>query len=152
MHTAPKYKITKEQIDKLIKNAITVQKNAYVPVTEYGVGACVLTEDDKFFKGCNVQSVISGLGTCAERNAIDNAITNKQYKFKAIAIASKDGVAPCGMCLQYLNEFSEVSKKDIIIICTTLDKKIVKKTTLLKTVQDLYGPEEGKKDLTKYKK
>ena len=78
--------ITKKEKEELIKKAVEVSKNAYHPVTSSGTGAAVLTEKGNIYCGCNVQSVISGLGTCAERCAIDNAVSHGEYKFKAIAV------------------------------------------------------------------
>lgn len=142
--------VSKEETNKAIENAIIAYNNAYTPLTNHNVGACVITKKGNFYKGCNVQSVISGLGTCAERASIDNAISDGQYTFKAIAIVSKIPVMPCGVCLQYLTEFSEVSGNDIIIISADTLGKIHKKTTLHKTVKHLYGPKASNKDISKY--
>ncbi len=75
--------------------------NAYSIVNKFPCGAAVLTEKGNIYQGCNVESVISGMGTCAERSAIDHAVAHGEYGFKAVAIISKLGepIKPCGMCL-----------------------------------------------------
>ncbi len=42
---------------------------------------------------------------CAERVAASSAVANGYRKWRAIAIASVGGVAPCGACRQFLAEF-----------------------------------------------
>lgn len=144
---------TKDKILKeAIKVAIKTYKNAYDPLTGYAVGACIVSDDDGCFGGCNVQSVISGLGTCAESCAIFHAVSQGSYNFKCIVVASIKGIMPCGACLQYLNEFAQVSGHDIRIVSVDLSGKIRKDTTLYSTIKGLYGPEDGKKDITRYRK
>lgn len=99
---------------KLINKAKNVQKNAYSPYSKFKVGACVLTKNNNYYCGVNVENASYGATICAERNAINNAISNGEKEFIAIAItsSSKDYTFPCGICRQYLTEFN----KDIKII------------------------------------
>jgi cytidine deaminase len=110
--------ITKVQIEKMKKKATLAMKNAFSVNSNHKIGACILTKDGKMFPGCNVENSISGLGSCAERNAINTAVANGHYSFQAIVIVDQSGkpVFPCGMCLQYLLEFSQIAKKDIKVI------------------------------------
>ena len=64
---------------ELLEKAKEVSQNAYVPYSKFKVGACVLTEDDSTFCGCNFENASYGLTICAERNAIGTAIANGQY-------------------------------------------------------------------------
>jgi cytidine deaminase len=57
---------------KLLEAALRAMKNAHV-LWGLKVGAATLAEDGKVYEGCNVESWISGLGSCAERCAIDHA-------------------------------------------------------------------------------
>src|SRR5678816_4580046 len=104
--------------DELIEAARRGMQNAYVVVTNFAVGAAVLTRKGTIYQGCNTQSVISGMGVCAERSAIDHAIACGEYMFDAIAVTSEleAPIAPCGMCLQYIGEFSQVAGHDIHIL------------------------------------
>ena len=54
----------------LMSEAKEVSKNAYCPYSNFPVGACVLYESNKTYRGCNVENVSFGLTLCAERNAI----------------------------------------------------------------------------------
>ena len=82
-------KITKEELEELIEKAKKGLKSAYAPRSNFPTGAAVLTDKGNIYQGCNVESVISGMGTCAERCAIDNAIANGEYCFKAIIVITK---------------------------------------------------------------
>lgn len=136
---------------KMLIEAKLAMKNAYVPITNKGVGAAVLTYKNNIYKGCNVQSVISGLGTCAERSAIDNMAANGEYQIKSICIYSSKHIYPCGVCLQYLAEFSEIAARDIEIVM--IDSKNRKRiTSLHQLLPHIYGPKEGHKNLKRYKK
>ena len=108
-------------IETLFTAAVLAQKNAYAARSEHKVGASVLSFDGRVFSGCNIESNVSGLGICAERCAINNAITEGKYKFEALMIYDdRSLIIPCGACLQYMNEFSVISGKDISIF--TIDK------------------------------
>ncbi len=55
---------------KLIKSAIGALEHAYVPYSNFRVGAAVLMENDQIFTGCNIENSSYGLTNCAERTAI----------------------------------------------------------------------------------
>ncbi len=95
--------------EELMEKAIEVSKNAYVPYSKFPVGACVLTENNKTYCGCNFENSSYGLTICAERNAIGSAIADGERKIKAIAIYSPkmDKCMPCGACRQVISEFAE---------------------------------------------
>ena len=92
---------------ELLFKAKKVSKNAYAPYSKYKVGACILTENEETFCGCNFENVSYGLTICAERNAIGTAIANGHTKIKAVALYSpnQDNCVPCGACRQVLAEF-----------------------------------------------
>lgn len=108
--------IPKNQIVKAIKIAKNVRSNAFV-LKHNPKGACVITDDNKFYGGCNIESNVSGLGLCAERCAIDHAVVHGNYDFKAIVVYD-DSVPtyPCGACLQYLNLFTQINGANLQII------------------------------------
>jgi len=118
-----KVAIAESEIKLMITKARLVRENAFVPTSQHGVGACVLTGDGGLFEGCNVESSISGLGICAERAAVDHAIAHGKYQFKAILTFDEEIILPCGVCLQYLLEFSQVSGEDIAIIAADFQGK-----------------------------
>jgi cytidine deaminase len=148
-----KLTITKEESEKLIAKAKEGMTNAYSIVNNFSTGAAILTENGNIYAGCNVESVISGLGICAERNAINHAVVHGEYKFKAIVIISKskEPVKPCGMCLQYIGEFAQVNNKDIIILMAGSNGKI-NQSSIEKMLPETYGPRDSNKDISKYQK
>ena len=114
--------------DFLIKKAKEVSKNAYVPYSNFSVGACVLAESGKTYVGCNVENASYGLTICAERNAISNAITNGEKSILAVAIYSPnmENCVPCGACRQVIFEFqkSEIKNGKEIEVITQIKNKI----------------------------
>jgi cytidine deaminase len=101
-----------------MQKAIEVSKNAYAPYSKFAVGACLITESGKIYKGCNFENSSFGMTICAERNAIGSAIAEGERKIKAIAIYSpnQDNCVPCGACRQVLHEFCESDDKlDVIV-------------------------------------
>ena len=103
--------------EEMIKSAEEASKNSYSPYSKFAVGACILTENDKIYTGCNFENSSFGLTICAERNAIGSAIADGERKIKAIAIYSPnmDNCTPCGACRQVLNEFKSDNGIDIIV-------------------------------------
>ncbi len=117
--------------EELMQKAIEVSQKAYTPYSKFNVGACVLTENDKVYCGCNFENASFGLTICAERNAIGSAIADGERKIKAIAIYSpnQDNCVPCGACRQVISEFCDDNTEIIVKIGDSL--KAYKITELL---------------------
>ena len=97
-------------LDKEIKTAKDVRKNAYAPHTPYLVGAALKCKSGKIYSGCNVQN--DGImSICAERVAFLKAISEGEKEFEYIVICggpdifTVDNCTPCGYCRQFMNEF-----------------------------------------------
>nr|XP_033778020.1 cytidine deaminase isoform X2 [Geotrypetes seraphini]XP_033778021.1 cytidine deaminase isoform X2 [Geotrypetes seraphini] len=96
------------QIQLLLRESQEAKKSAYCPYSKFPVGAALLTSDGKIYSGCNVENGVNPLSICAERTAIQKAISEGHQNFRAIAIASdmKDEfISPCGACRQVMREF-----------------------------------------------
>jgi cytidine deaminase len=128
-----------ESEKKLLEAALKAMNNSYV-LWGFRVGAAVFAEDGQIYAGCNVESWISGLGICAERNAINHAILHGNRKIKAVAIImdanSNSESRPCGACLQYIYDFAEDSKIKIVM-AKAEENRILFETVKVKTVEDL---------------
>ncbi|BCZ43990.1 cytidine deaminase [Clostridium gelidum] len=100
-----------KEYQDILDRAFEAMENAYAPYSNYHVGACVLTKDNKYFMGANIENASYGLTNCAERNAIFQAYSNGYRKkdIEAIAIVSegKTLATPCGACRQVLVELLE---------------------------------------------
>jgi cytidine deaminase len=88
--------------------ALDARKHAYVPYSNFNVGAALLCADGTVFTGCNVENAAYGSTICAERTALVKAISEGKRHFTAIAIAGSgdDFCWPCGSCRQMLFEFA----------------------------------------------
>lgn len=100
----------------LIKEAYEAQKFAYIPYSNWAVGAALLTKDGKIYRGCNIESSTFSPTNCAERTAIFKAVSEGDRDFVAIAIVGNDKnteigkgdfCPPCGVCRQVMTEFCD---------------------------------------------
>lgn len=93
--------------NELIKIASEAMEKAYVPYSNFRVGAALLTEDGRVFTGCNIENASFGGTNCAERTALFKAISEGYRKFTRIAITSDSSnyTYPCGICRQVLSEW-----------------------------------------------
>jgi len=97
-----------EQYRKLLDEAKAAMENAYVPYSQFQVGAALLHESGAVYRGCNIENAAYGPTNCAERTALFSAIAQgaKPGSFPAIAVIGQtaDPIAPCGVCRQVLIE------------------------------------------------
>lgn len=100
---------------ELVEIAKKAMEKAYVPYSNFRVGAALLTDDGKIFTGCNIENASFGATNCAERTAIFKAVSEGYTNFKKIAIISDSSniTYPCGICRQVILEFG----RDMQIIC-----------------------------------
>ena len=99
--------LTLDEKKALIRMALKAREGAYVPYSDFMVGAALRAEDGRIFTGCNVENAAFTPTSCAERTALFKAVSEGAREFTAIAIASRDAAPwPCGACRQVLNEFA----------------------------------------------
>lgn len=105
-----------EAID-LVALAKEASKKAYVPYSNFPIGAAVLTKTGEVFQGCNIENISYGLCNCGERTAIFKAVSEGFRELSAIAVygSTKEPVSPCGACRQVMVEFFEPTSKVILI-------------------------------------
>lgn len=93
---------------ELIKEALKAKEMAYVPYSNFNVGAALLTEDGKLYTGCNIENASFSPTICAERTAIFKAVSEGHRKIKEIAVVGDSHFSyPCGVCRQVLREFGK---------------------------------------------
>jgi len=82
---------------------------AYVPYSNFPVGAALLTEEGQVFSGCNIENASYPLSMCAERTAVFKAVSdgNKNFEKLVVTANTEKPVSPCGACRQVLVEFCE---------------------------------------------
>jgi len=96
-------------MDDLMRAARDAYENAYVPYSDYRVGAAIETTDGTVYTGCNVENANYSNSMHAEEVAVSQAVADGHTEFERLAVSSaeRDGVTPCGMCRQTLAEFCD---------------------------------------------
>ena len=114
--------INKEMISHLIEEALEARKMAYTPYSHFQVGAALLTEAGRIYRGCNIENAAYTPTNCAERTAFFKAVSEGERDFKAIAIVGGaedatefDWWAPCGVCRQVMEELCDESTFEIVL-------------------------------------
>ncbi|NXW58976.1 CDD deaminase, partial [Eurystomus gularis] len=132
-----------EHLQLLLRRSWEAKNCAYCPYSHFPVGAALLTASGEIFSGCNVENACYSLGVCAERTAIQKAISEGHTSFKAMAITSDMGdnfIVPCGACRQVMREFGT----DWDVYLTKADG-----TYMVKRLEELlplsFGPEDLRK-------
>lgn len=96
--------------DSLYRGARGAAELAYVPYSNFKVGAVVVADDGRVFTGANVENAAYPSSSCAEATAINTAAAAGVRKIDTVAVACVDaedidGAYPCGRCRQIMSEF-----------------------------------------------
>jgi len=115
----------------LTEKAVEAKSKALPTYSNFHVGAALLTEDNKIYTGCNIESSSYSLTICAERTAIFKAISEGERKFKAIAIAGdmEGFISPCGACRQVISDLC--GNIDVVLVNSKNETKVMKTSELL---------------------
>ena len=131
---------------ELVAEAIEARKKSYSPYSGYMVGAALLTEDGKVYRGCNIENAAYSPTNCAERTAFFKAVSEGEKNFSAIAVIGghKDArpeefgyFYPCGVCRQVMMEFCNPETFKIVL---AVDKEHYDIYTLKELLPLGFGP------------
>ncbi|GAK39645.1 cytidine deaminase [Paenibacillus urinalis] len=126
---------------QLMQEAIEARKKAYIPYSQFGVGAALLGEDGYIYHGCNIENAAYSPSNCAERTALFSAIANGHVprKFKALAVVgdTEGPIAPCGVCRQVILELCD---SNMPVYLGNL-KGEIQETTISELLPGAFGPE-----------
>jgi cytidine deaminase len=88
--------------------ALDAMGHAYVPYSEFPVGAAALVSDGRVISGCNVENASYGLTLCAECALVSSLHMTGGGQLVAFTCVDGDGntLMPCGRCRQLLFEHS----------------------------------------------
>ncbi len=112
---------------------------AYVPYSNYPVGALIVTKNGNTYSGCNVENASYPLGNCAEAAAITSMVLAGEKNIKMIYVMSQNdqGGSPCGGCRQRIREFSDVDTQ--VILCSP--SGVQQRLLLTDLLPNSFGPE-----------
>ena len=137
-------KLTMEEKQQLIRMALAAREKAYVPYSDFMVGAALRAADGRIFTGCNVENAAFTPTSCAERTALFKAVAEGVTAFTDIAVVgSRRGevnrqiTSPCGVCRQVMREFCKPDFK-IILVKSEEEWKVY---TLSQLLPEGFGPE-----------
>ena len=87
-------------------SAREVMTRAYVPYSDFPVGAAALVEDGRTVTGCNVENAAFGVTLCAECGLVSALIASGGGSLTAFTCVDTHGdlLMPCGRCRQLLWE------------------------------------------------
>ena len=96
--------------DQLVERARAAAEHAYVPYSNFRVGAVVVADNGDVFTGANVENAAYPSGSCAEATAVNTAVASGVRKIDTVAVAcvdaaDTDDAYPCGRCRQIMSEF-----------------------------------------------
>ncbi|MEZ4669573.1 MAG: cytidine deaminase [Anaerolineae bacterium] len=124
-------------IQSLLETAIAASHNAYIPYSNYPVGAALRAVDGTIYSGCNIENAAYPATICAERTALVKAVSEGHRQFDLLVVVTKNAGSPCGTCRQMLFEFAPTMR----VILADLDGNITTTTTLNALLPDGFGPE-----------
>ena len=100
----------------MVRMATEARSRAYVPYSNFRVGACLKASNGAYYMGANIENAAYSPTVCAERCAVLRAVYEGERGFDALAIIwdGENYAVPCGVCRQVLSEFCE---PDMPVVC-----------------------------------
>ncbi|HVF25686.1 MAG TPA: cytidine deaminase [Anaerolineales bacterium] len=132
--------LTNEECQALIDLGNTARQRAYVPYSNYPVGAALRTKTGRIYTGVNVENAAYPQTMCAERVAIFKAISDGEREFEVISVVTDNGGSPCGGCRQVMAEFA----LDMIVLMANGKGRLVKESTVKELLPEAFTPEHLK--------
>lgn len=121
--------------DMLREAAIAAMSHAYVPYSNYPVGAAAIVDDGRIVSGCNVENASYGLTLCAECSLVSQLHMTGGGRLVAFLCVNSAGdvIMPCGRCRQLLYEHSA----DGMVLDTVSGLR-----TIDQVLPDAFGPRD----------
>jgi cytidine deaminase len=131
------------ETNDLIVEANKAREFAYVPYSNFKVGAALLSREGQVFHGCNIENAAYGMTNCAERTALFKAYSEGITQFDSLVVVADTDrpVPPCGACRQVI---SELCDPEMEVVLTNL-KGDVQKVLVKDLLPGAFSPQ----DLTK---
>ena len=129
--------LTMEEKQALIDLANMARQHAYVPYSNYPVGAALRTRSGRLYTGVNVENAAYPQTMCAERVAIFKAVSEGEKDFEIISVVTDNGGSPCGGCRQVMAEFG----LDTVVLLADGSGRLVRETTVRELLPDAFTPD-----------
>jgi len=127
-----------EERRALLELANEARRRAYVPYSNYQVGAALRTSSGRIYTGCNVENAAYPTSMCAERVAVYKAVSEGDRKFEVIAVVTPNGGSPCGGCRQVLAEFG----LDTVVLIGDSQGRLIQETTVADLLPGAFTPKD----------
>ncbi|KAA9394758.1 cytidine deaminase [Kocuria coralli] len=120
--------------DALLAEARRVMTRAYVPYSDFPVGAAALVEDGRTVSGCNVENASYGVTLCAECGLVSSLHATGGGRLTHFVCVDGKGriLMPCGRCRQLLYEHRA---PDMVLMTVSGVK------SMDQVLPDAFGPE-----------
>ncbi|MEK6705255.1 MAG: cytidine deaminase [Bdellovibrionota bacterium] len=115
--------MSSDSFRELYTEAKAARERSYSPYSGYKVGAALRTSSGKIFSGCNIENSSYGATVCAERVAIQKAVSEEgEIKITELVVITDVSPPwpPCGVCRQVISEFAD---KKLVIHTANLSKE-----------------------------
>ncbi len=96
------------ELKDLYRAALLAREKSYSPYSGYKVGSAIRLQDGTMHTGCNVENSSYGATVCAERVAVQKAVSErgKPTILEVMVVTdAQPAWPPCGVCRQVIAEF-----------------------------------------------
>jgi len=128
--------ITNAEKQSLIDLANEARRRAYVPYSNYPVGAALRTKTGRIYTGVNIENAAYPQTMCAERVAIFKAVSEGETEFEVMAVVTNNGGSPCGGCRQVMAEFG----LDAVVLFGNGKGELVKELSVNELLPEAFTP------------
>src|SRR3982751_4771628 len=129
--------------EQLLGLARAAAAKAYAPYSNFRVGCAIESVDGEVVTGANMENACLRLGICAEQSALAAAqLAFGLYKVARIAVAGGSGnvvCTPCGGCRQAILEATQLSGRDVEILCASGDGSNVERYAISALIPHGFG-------------
>lgn len=154
-----KYQDLDETQKSLLEKASKEMEKAFNQVSNFYVGAALLTVKGDIVCGSNFESTAHTPTICAERSALVTAHNQGHKAFQKIAIIARgkdfdteNVTGPCGVCRQLLFEASQIFEHDLEVIMSNTKKEKIIISTISELLPLAFGPKDLGINLESYRK
>jgi cytidine deaminase len=126
-------------VQELFDAAVAVQANAYVPYSQFPVGAAVRSATGHVYVGCNVENAAYPQGWCAEASAIAAMVSAGERELAVVLTVCEGDMLStcCGGCRQKIREFATSAT----VIHAAGPEGVRKSYSIEELLPDSFGPE-----------